>query len=78
MMSSFAIVELDQLLAEDKDGGRVQALQKTLVDAAEQCRLKLDSGVSPQEAKHLTAMTSACNAGSNLLPTLWQAQQERK
>lgn len=78
MMSSFAIVELDQLLAEDNGGGRVRALQKMLVDAAEQCRLQLDGGVTPQEAKRLSAMTAACHAGSSLLPVLWQIQQERK
>jgi hypothetical protein len=74
----FAIVGLDQLLARDSAGGQVQALQKKLADAVEQCRSSLDGGVAPEEAKRLNAMMAACNASLGLLPALWQAQQERK
>ncbi len=74
----FSIVELDQVLAEDVRGDQVQMLQKTLADAAEQCRLRLDHGVAPNEAKKLNAMMSAYSAGLGLLPALWQTQQERK
>lgn len=74
----FAIVELDQILAQDMGGDQVQALQKTLADAAEQCRMRLDDGVAPDEAKRLNAMMAAYSAGLSLLPALWQAQQERK
>ena len=73
----FSIVELDQVLAEDM-GGQVQALQQTLIAAAERCRLRLDHGVAPDEAKRLNAMMSAYSAGLGLLPALWQTQQERK
>lgn len=73
----FAIVDLDVLLAEDTGGERVQALQKTLVDAAEQCRNRLDRGVAPSEAKRLNAMMGAFSASLGLLPALWQIQQER-
>ena len=75
--NSFAIVELDQLLAQDKEGLEVQALQKKLVDAAEECRSRLDQGVAPDEAKRLSALMGAFTAGLGLLPALWQAQQER-
>lgn len=74
----FAIVELDRQLALDVGGGQVQALQKTLVDAAEQCRMRLNDGVAPEEAKRLNALMAAYTAGHGLLPALWQAQQERK
>ncbi len=74
----FSIVELDQILAEDVGGDQVRTLQKTLVNAAEQCRLRLDHGVAPEEAKRLNAMMSAYSAGLGLLPALWQTQQERK
>lgn len=74
----FSIVELDQVLAQDVGGDHVRALQKTLIDAAEQCRLKLDHGVAPDEAKRLNVMMSAYSAGLGLLPALWQTQQERK
>ncbi len=73
----FSIVELDQILAEDVGGDQVQTLQKTLINAAEQCRLRLDHGVAPDEAKRLNAMMSAYSAGLGLLPALWQTQQER-
>ena len=73
-----SIVELDQVLAEDVGGDQVQALQKALIGAAEQCRLRLDHGVAPNEAKRLNAMMSAYSAGLGLLPALWQTQQERK
>lgn len=73
-----SIVELDQVLARDVEGVQVQALQKTLVDAAEQCRLSLDHGVAPEQARRLNAMMAACSAGLGLLPALWQTQQERK
>ena len=73
----FSIVELDQVLAKDVRGDQVQALQKTLVDAAERCRLQMDHGVAPEEAKRLNVMMAACSAGLGLLPALWQAQQER-
>ncbi len=73
----FSIVELDQVLAEDVGGDQVQALQKALIGAAEQCRLRLGHGVAPDEAKRLNAMMSAYSAGLGLLPALWQAQQER-
>ena len=73
----FAIVELDELLAQDTDGHHVQALQKKLVDAAEACRSRLDQGVAPDEAKRLNALMGAFAAGLGLLPALWQAQQER-
>lgn len=75
---NFAIVELDRQLALDAGGTQVQALQKTLVDAAEQCRARLDDGVAPEEARRLNAMMAAYSAGLGLLPALWQAQQERK
>ena len=74
----FSIVELDQVLAQDVGGDQVQALQKTLIDASEQCRLRLDHGVAPEDAKRLNAMMAACSAGLGLLPALWQTQQERK
>ena len=77
MSAQFPIVELDQVLAQDADGGKVQSLQKSLVEAAEQCRLRLDQGVSPDEARRLNAMMAACSAGLGLLPVLWQTQQER-
>lgn len=73
----FSIVELDQVLAQDTEGSEVQTLQKTLVDAAEHCRSRLDHGVSPEEAKRLNAMMAACSSGLGLLPALWQTQQER-
>ena len=74
----FAIVELDRQLASDAGGTQVQALQKTLIDASEQCRARLDDGVAPEEARRLNAMMAAYSAGLSLLPELWQAQQERK
>lgn len=74
----FSIVELDQVLAQDVGGDQVQALQQNLIGAAEQCRLRLDHGVAPDEAKRLNAMMSAYSAGLGLLPVLWQTQQERK
>ncbi|MEM7042024.1 MAG: hypothetical protein AAF543_04350 [Pseudomonadota bacterium] len=77
MSAQFPIVEIDQVLAQDADGGKVRSLQKSLVDVAEQCRLRLDEGVSPEEAKRLNAMMAACSAGLGLLPALWQTQQER-
>jgi hypothetical protein len=73
----FAIVELDQVLAQDTEGEQVQALHKKLVDAAEQCRARLDQGVAPDEAKRLNALMGAFSAGLGLLPALWHAQQER-
>ncbi len=73
----FSIVELDQVLAEDVGGGQVQALQQILIDAAEQCRLLLNYGVAPDEAKRLNAAMAAYSAGLGLLPALWQTQQER-
>ena len=74
----FPIVELDQILAEDVGGDQVLALQKSLVDAAEHCRLRLDRGVAPEEAKRLNAMMAAYSAGLGLLPALWQTQHEGK
>ena len=74
---AFSIVELDQILAKDVGGDHVRTLQKTLVDAAEQCRSRLDHGVAPDEAKRLNAMMAAYSAGLGLLPALWQTQQER-
>lgn len=71
------IVDLDQVLAQDMEGVQVQALQGKLTDAAEQCRLRLDHGVAPEDAKRLSAMMAACSAGLSLLPTIWHIQQER-
>ncbi|MEZ5932774.1 MAG: EscE/YscE/SsaE family type III secretion system needle protein co-chaperone [Alphaproteobacteria bacterium] len=77
MSEQMSIVELDQVLAQDVEGVQVQAMQRKLVDAAEHCRLQLDHGVTPEEAKRLNAMMAACSAGLGLLPALWQTQQER-
>jgi len=71
----FAIVELDQLLAQDSEGHQVQGLQQKLVNSAEQCRARLDQGVAPDEAKRLNALMGAFTAGLGLLPALWHAQQ---
>lgn len=73
-----AIADLDEVLAADMSGDRVRGLQKTLVDAAEHCRSKLDHGVTPDEARRMNALMAACSAGLGLLPALWHIQQERK
>ncbi|MGI9435279.1 MAG: hypothetical protein ACR2Q4_10705 [Geminicoccaceae bacterium] len=73
----FAIVELDRQLAEDFGGSRVIALQKQLSESAEQCRIRLDSGVGPDEATRLNVLIAAYSAGLSILPSLWHAQQER-
>ncbi len=78
MTAETSVVELDRVLAQDVEGIQVQALQQTLVDTAEQCRFRLDHGVTPEEAKRLNAMLAACSAGLGLLPAIWQTQQERK
>jgi hypothetical protein len=78
MTAETSVVDLDRVLAQDVEGTQVRELQKKLVDAAEQCRFRLDHGVSPEEAKRLNAMMTACSAGLGLLPALWQTQQERK
>jgi Cu/Ag efflux pump CusA len=78
MTAETSVVELDRVLAQDVEGIQVQALQQKLVETAEQCRFRLDRGVSPEEAKRLNAMMAACSAGLGLLPALWQTQQERK
>lgn len=78
MTAETSVVELDRILAQDVEGFQVQALQQKLVDMTEQCRFRLDQGVTPEEAKYLNAMMSACSAGLGLLPAIWQAQQERK
>lgn len=77
MSGEMSIVDLDQVLARDTEGVQVQALQQKLIGAAEQCRFRLDHGVTPEEAKRLNAMMAACSAGLGLLSALWQTQQER-
>lgn len=76
-VDDFAFVDLDRQLAQDFGGDRAIALQKQLSEGAEQCRKRLDHGVPPDEAKRLSAMITAYNAGLSILPALWQAQQER-
>ncbi len=71
------IVDLDRKFANDPDGKVLQEARGQLDAAAVACREALDVGVEPQEAKRLSALLAAFVTGLNLLPVLWQAQQER-
>jgi len=75
--SAFCIVDLDRRFAEDPDGKVLHEARNQLDEAAVACRGALDVGVGPEDAKRLGALLSAFGAGLNLLPVLWQTQQER-
>lgn len=77
MTGETSVVELDKVLTQDADGSQVQMLQAKLATMMDECRFRLDRGVSPEEAKRLNAMMAACSAALGLLPALWQTQQER-
>ncbi len=75
--SAFCIVDLDRKFAEDPDGKVLHEARNQLDQAAVRCRDALDAGVGPEDAKRLGALLAAFGTGLNLLPVLWQAQQER-
>ena len=74
---AFCIVDLDRKLAEDPDGKVLQEARSQLDAAAASCRVALDAGVNSEDARRLGSLLTAYGAGLNLLPVLWQAQQER-
>lgn len=71
------IVDLDRKFAEDPDGKTLHEVRNQLDAAASKCREALDAGVGVDEAKRLGTLLAAFSAALNLLPVLWQAQQER-
>ncbi|MGH1481165.1 MAG: hypothetical protein ACRBM6_20940 [Geminicoccales bacterium] len=73
-----SIVDLDRKFADDPDGKALHEARSQIDAAAAACRRALDAGVSSEDAKMLGALLAAFGMGQNLLPVLWQAQQERE
>lgn len=75
---AFCVVDLDRKFADDPDGKALHELRSQLDRAATACRSALDAGVGPDDAKRLSSLLAAFGLGQNLLPVLWQVQQEKE
>lgn len=70
-------MEIDHKMAADTDGRLLRELGNRFTEKKQSLRQALDSGVSPNDYASYQALHAAYEAGTQLLPALWNQQNVR-
>lgn len=68
-------MEIEQKLAADQNGEQLRNLMASLTQGRDRVRAKIDAGVGAVDRHRLDVAHGAFNAGTRLLPMLWEAQR---